>query len=30
MFKTYGFDQVQEAHQQQETGRTVGKLILTP
>lgn len=27
--KTYGFDQMQEAHLQQETGRTVGKLIIT-
>ena len=27
--KTYGFDQIQEAHVQQETGRTVGKLIIT-
>lgn len=26
--KTYGFDQIQEAHVQQETGRTVGKLII--
>ncbi len=27
--KTYGFDQMQEAHLQQETGKTVGKLIIT-
>src|SRR5690606_41829660 len=27
--KTYGFDQIQEAHLQLETGRTVGKLIIT-
>lgn len=26
--KTYGLDQIQEAHVQQETGRTVGKLII--
>ncbi|WP_309474630.1 NADP-dependent oxidoreductase [Flagellimonas oceani] len=30
IFKTYGFDQVQEAHQQQETGRTVGKIVVRP
>lgn len=30
IFKTYGFDQIQEAHLQQETGRTVGKMIITP
>ncbi|RAV28977.1 NADP-dependent oxidoreductase [Sinomicrobium soli] len=29
IFETYGFDQIQEAHLQQETGRTVGKLIIT-
>ncbi|PJR04101.1 NADP-dependent oxidoreductase [Avrilella dinanensis] len=29
IFKAYGFDQIQEAHLQQETGRTVGKLIIT-
>src|SRR5690606_33939805 len=28
IFKTYGFDQIREAHLQQETGRTVGKLIV--
>jgi NADPH:quinone reductase-like Zn-dependent oxidoreductase len=29
IFETYGFDQIQEAHLQQETSRTVGKLIIT-
>jgi len=30
IFKTYGFDQIKEAHQQQETGRTVGKIVIKP
>ena len=29
VFKTYSFNQIQEAHLQQETGRTAGKLIIT-
>ncbi|MFC3196530.1 zinc-binding dehydrogenase [Parapedobacter deserti] len=29
IFETYGFDQMREAHLQQETGKTVGKLIVT-
>ena len=30
IFETYSFNRMQEAHLQQETGRTVGKLIITP
>ncbi|MEH6682834.1 MAG: NADP-dependent oxidoreductase [Sediminicola sp.] len=30
IFQTYGFDRIREAHLQQETGRTVGKLIVIP
>lgn len=29
IYKTYGFDHMREAHEQQATGRTVGKLIIT-
>jgi len=29
IFKTYEFNQIKQAHLQQETGRTVGKLIIT-
>ena len=29
IYKTYDFNQIQKAHIQQETGRTVGKLIIT-
>lgn len=29
IFKTFSFDQVRQAHQQIETGRTVGKLVIT-
>ncbi len=29
VYKTYSFDQIPEAHLQQETGRTVGKLIIS-
>ncbi|WP_268223395.1 NADP-dependent oxidoreductase [Sinomicrobium oceani] len=29
IYKIYGFDQIKEAYLQQETGRTVGKLVIT-
>lgn len=29
IFKTFGFDEMQEAHVQQESGRTVGKIVVT-